>query len=344
MRLELSHHISNDVDEKKSFFNHLPFKFRDIFLSDDLISAILSEEFADTDELCGLCDVALKYGFMNLRIDDMIVSETYIKYALEQFPDLKLSYNLVNSIEKHSRPILWFGVPLETPYELSGSTSVGCATLVNLAASIEAPICGLSPSKFPNSLMFDFLEFVSNISRPIGLIGGDHRVVAHFLKPVKSKLNGQKIAYVHIDAHHDLYGWESGKLYNLPSTVCSDLMKEDITEHIFMIGLRDSRTDLSAAISSGKNIHIGMQNTAREIFDSCYVHLSIDVDVLDPSLCRAVTNPLPRGFSLEKLFLEIDAVFNFVTPNSFSICEYSGSDLESAKKISEIFTHVIEKN
>lgn len=44
-------------------------------------------------------------------------------------------------------------------------------------------------------------------------------------------------------------------------------------------------------------------------------HLSVDIDVLDPEITPGVTNPLPDGWFLERLFCELEALFAVRKPD-----------------------------
>ena len=58
-------------------------------------------------------------------------------------------------------------------------------------------------------------------------------------------------------------------------------------------------------------------------------HLSIDVDVLDPKICPGVTNPLPNGWSLNRLLIELAALFRARIPDSVSLVEATSESLET---------------
>lgn len=151
----------------------------------------------------------------------------------------------------------------------------------------------------------------------VGLLGGDHSTPFGLYKALAEKHDEYGI--LQIDAHCDLKKAYEGFKYSHASIMYNALNEIPQIKTITQVGVRDMSQDEWEYIqnSNGRVIPYFDQDIkerqfggdtfreiAAEIIESLpqKVHISFDIDGLDPKLCPNTGTPVPGGFELDRMF------------------------------------------
>lgn len=152
-----------------------------------------------------------------------------------------------------------------------------------------------------------------NKGKLVGLVGGDHSTPFGFFKAQAAKHGDFGI--LHIDAHKDLRKAFEGFTYSHASIMYNALSIESV-KSLTSVGLRDfcqeekdvadndSRVNvftystLQKEQFNGKNWHEQCEEIISKLPEK--VHISFDIDGLDPTLCPNTGTPVPGGFSFDE--------------------------------------------
>lgn len=151
----------------------------------------------------------------------------------------------------------------------------------------------------------------------VGLLGGDHSTPFGLYKALAEQHDEYGI--LQIDAHCDLKKAYEGFKYSHASIMYNALNEIPQIKTITQVGVRDMSQDEWEYIqnSNGRVIPYFDQDIkerqfsgdtfreiAAEIINSLpqKVHLSFDIDGLDPKLCPNTGTPVPGGFELDRMF------------------------------------------
>lgn len=153
-------------------------------------------------------------------------------------------------------------------------------------------------------------------------IGGEHTITYAILRALK-----KRTLLIYFDAHLDMRDeWPLGQKLSHATHVRRLVEHEKDNVFVINIGARAYDTEEIEYARTQKNIIILTHSILKEIppgsvlkivrsavreFDPEIVYLSIDVDVLDPSLV-ATSNPEGGGFSYNDLFTLLSGVVNIV--------------------------------
>jgi agmatinase len=148
-----------------------------------------------------------------------------------------------------------------------------------------------------------------NAGKCVGLVGGDHSTPLGFFRALASR--HAQFGILHIDAHMDLRIAYEGFEYSHASIMYNALKLPQISK-IVQVGIRDFceeekgvATDegnrvkvfTNAALQQerfkGANWHQQCEAIISELPD--HVHISFDIDGLDPTLCPNTGTPVPGG-------------------------------------------------
>jgi len=144
-----------------------------------------------------------------------------------------------------------------------------------------------------------------NPARKKVFIGGDHSISYPIVKYLFE--HGETAKVIAIDAHADFRDSYKGKKF---SNACVMRRIAELVgfENIIEIGVRSSSEEEYASLNQ---IRVYDAEMLREKSVECVLdeigegeektYLSIDIDVLDPSIAQGVENPEPCGMSLESL-------------------------------------------
>ena len=173
-------------------------------------------------------------------------------------------------------------------------------------------------------------ELIMGNHCPINL-GGDHSISIGTVAS-SVKMYGDDLKVVWVDAHADLNSIEeskSGNIHGMPvnmllgiESMLPQWIRDNILkpEQLLYIGLRDL-DEYEKEVLKEFNIEYydmdtinkyGLKDLLGAYEDCSYskVHLSIDVDGLDPSIIPSTGTPVPGGLSMEELKLIIELYYD----------------------------------
>ena len=140
--------------------------------------------------------------------------------------------------------------------------------------------------------------------KPI-LIGGEHSASVGVIKALTKKY--EKLTVIHLDAHRDLAFDYVGEKYSHATVMrrCHE-MGADLVQ----IGIRSSSADEEEFVKSTYNIQTFKSSDVHRHMDAIEyylinidgpIYISIDMDVLDPSIAPNVGNPTPGGLYISEI-------------------------------------------
>jgi arginase len=194
--------------------------------------------------------------------------------------------------------------------------------------------------RFESDLAYEVYKYLRNNLFPI-VIGGDHSIAIGSVSGTKMAFPTERIGVVWIDAHADLHSpWTtpSGNVHGMPLALLMNIEKKGnnrpkmftldvwdrlrkigasgpkvLPSDLVFIGLRDHEPEERAIIEEHKIKVItvkdlrakGAQATVAETLahlSTCdKVHVSFDVDSLDPSISVGTGTPVPDGLFLAEV-------------------------------------------
>lgn len=138
-------------------------------------------------------------------------------------------------------------------------------------------------------------------------VGGDHSISFPIVKGLSDK---KKFDIIQLDAHLDFKDNILGLKYTNSSPI-KRISELSPVNNITSIGIRGTRTreeDYKDAINNGNNIitsyqlqKSGVNSILERITYSDNAYVTIDIDVLDPSIAPGTGSPEPEGLSFEQL-------------------------------------------
>jgi len=157
------------------------------------------------------------------------------------------------------------------------------------------------------------LQFLNN-GQMVCLIGGDHSTSLGLLQ-AQSEIH-EKFGVLHIDAHADLREAYEGFQFSHGSVMYNALPITQLKK-IVQVGIRDySKEEADRVASEPRVIQFPWETITHRMFeghsweDICddiirslpqKVHISLDVDGLDPSYCPHTGTPVPGGLSYDQM-------------------------------------------
>ncbi len=171
-------------------------------------------------------------------------------------------------------------------------------------------------SKFLNNWVYVETKALLDNGKLVGLIGGDHSTPIGFYKALAEKHGNFGI--LQIDAHADLRKDFEGFKYSHASTMYNSLQEIDAIEKLVQVGVRDYCEEEYTYIQENANRVVTFfdQNIkersfsgktwdeeVRDIINSLpeKVHISFDIDGLDPKLCPHTGTPVPGGLQEQQV-------------------------------------------
>lgn len=148
----------------------------------------------------------------------------------------------------------------------------------------------------------------------VGLVGGDHSTPLGFYRAHAAR--HKKFGILHIDAHLDLRKAYEGFTYSHASIMYNALAIPQL-ERIVSVGIRDFCEAENTVFlkEKGRVRVVRSADVRRQQFDGVTwreqcdaiinglpdkVHISFDIDGLDPTLCPNTGTPVPGGFQYEE--------------------------------------------
>jgi agmatinase len=170
---------------------------------------------------------------------------------------------------------------------------------------------------FLNSWVYEQTSSLLKRGKLVGLLGGDHASPFGFFKAIGEQ-HGE-FGILQIDAHCDLRIAYEGFVYSHASVMYNALNEIDQLKKLVQVGVRDYSDDELDLIegSNGRIVTFFDKQiktrqyegeTWRQIADDIVerlpqkVHISFDIDGLDPKLCPNTGTPVHGGFEVEQIF------------------------------------------
>ncbi|MCM0592716.1 MAG: agmatinase SpeB [Gloeotrichia echinulata DVL01] len=167
-----------------------------------------------------------------------------------------------------------------------------------------------------NQWLFAQSQQAINNGKRVAVIGGDHSSPLGYFQALAA--NYANYGILHIDAHADLRDAYEGFEFSHAS-IMFNAMKIPQISKLVQVGLRDICYDEVEIINQSQGRIVAYYDPAikqtlysgttwidlcREIISHLpeYVHISFDVDGLDPKLCPNTGTPVPGGLELEQTF------------------------------------------
>lgn len=197
-------------------------------------------------------------------------------------------------------------------------------------------------SHFLNNWVYQQTKALLDADKLVALLGGDHSTPFGFYKALAEKWGDFGI--LQIDAHCDLREGYEGFVYSHASIMYNALNEIPQLQKLVQVGIRDYSQGEAEFIEQNKDriipyfdrdIRVRQYEgeTFRQIADEIIqqlpdkVHISFDIDGLDPKLCPNTGTPVQGGFEAEQVFYLFDKLRKSGKQIiGFDLCEVSWSE------------------
>lgn len=185
-------------------------------------------------------------------------------------------------------------------------------------------VCDLGDIKIahPESDFNLILQRVATLPNMPILLGGDHSVTIPILQGQRERYKNQRLGVLWVDAHPDLCDFFDGSRISHANTMRRALEFGIAPHDVCMVGLRSWEEQEIDLIENG-GIHVytaaavadrGMRNVADSVYnilnDCDAVHISLDIDCLDPSVAPGTGIPEFGGLTSRDVLTLIKAMQN----------------------------------
>lgn len=193
--------------------------------------------------------------------------------------------------------------------------------------------------RFESDLAYEVFKYLRNSVFPI-VVGGDHSIAIGSVSGTKMAFPDKRLGVVWIDAHADLHTpWTtpSGNVHGMPLALLMHIEKKGrnrprvftmdtwdrlrkigvngpklVPKDLVFIGLRDYEPEEKAIIEEhgikvitvedlrSKGAAKVVQETLAHLSLCDHIHVSFDVDCLDPSISVGTGTPVPNGLFLDE--------------------------------------------
>ncbi|WP_414753438.1 agmatinase SpeB [Anabaena sp. CCY 9910] len=192
-----------------------------------------------------------------------------------------------------------------------------------------------------NQWLFTQCQVAMNQGKQVAVIGGDHSSPLGYFQALAAKY--PNFGILHIDAHADLRDAYEGFEFSHASIMFNGLKLPQISK-LVQVGLRDISHDEVQMIDESHGRIVAYYDPmikqklyggtnwielSREIVNHLpeYVHISFDVDGLDPKLCPNTGTPVPGGLELEQVFCLFRELVNSGRKIiGFDVCEVGDAE------------------
>jgi agmatinase len=168
-----------------------------------------------------------------------------------------------------------------------------------------------------NNWVYEQTKALLNRGKLVGLLGGDHSTPLGFFKAIAEK--HKDFGILQIDAHFDLRESYVGFKYSHASIMFNALKEIPELKKLIQIGIRDYSEGECECVHDSKGRVLTYfdkimkdrqfegetwKQIVNEIVDKLpdKVHISFDIDGLDPKLCPNTGTPVPGGFETEQVY------------------------------------------
>lgn len=214
--------------------------------------------------------------------------------------------------------------------------------------------------KSNNGLAAKVLSAFENNTLPF-IIGGDHSLALGSIAGA-SKYLGNDLAVIWIDAHGDINTHEtspSGNIHGMPLAASMGIGYEKLTsiffdsfkvkpENVFILACRDlDKGELELIDNLNMNVWTnddintkGINEVIKELLSLINkkniknIHLSYDIDCLDPEYVPGTGTPVNDGLSFEQSKILLESIFSTSLVKSVDFVEYN-PDLDKNNKTKE---------
>ena len=147
-------------------------------------------------------------------------------------------------------------------------------------------------------------ELIELNVKPI-IIGGEHSASIGAIRALAEKY--EKLTVIHLDAHRDLAFEFIGEKYSHATVM---RRAHEMGVDLVQIGIRSSSKDEEDFVKSTYNIQTFKNRDVHKHMDAIEyylinidgpIYISIDMDVVDPSIAPSVGNPTPGGLFISEL-------------------------------------------
>lgn len=187
-------------------------------------------------------------------------------------------------------------------------------------------------NSFNEYLYYQVLSSINNNNLPL-VLGGDHSIaIASALASIKKHVN---LGIIWFDAHGDFNTFEttaSGNIHGLPLAVLCNYEKKLLAtfhkgsfynpQNAVLVGARDidKPGELNNLKNAGVTIfttddikNLGMDYVYTKAFEIASngtqgIHISYDLDVIDPNIAPGVSIPAKDGINLEEAYCFVDYI------------------------------------
>lgn len=273
-------------------------------------------------------------GILEVGAGDYCMPLRARRYYEEQFQSQATRRTLSKWMKGPLPRTMWIGLPHCNLAMLAHSTAVGLAEILSIANSETVAVLGVLPDLSPlprtAASLHNLVGLSENLGIRLGVIGGDHLATWSLLNAVKSVHSDIRVQYIHIDAHHDLYGYRSsGTADQLNhANFLADLLQRGCVDRAVLVGCRDRAEPLQHAVADG--LPVSQEKIAAwrptDWTETAHTHLSIDVDVLDPRFAPAVSSPIEGGWTVRALTTAVEQIVATTKVDSCSVVECGGGD------------------
>jgi len=208
-----------------------------------------------------------------------------------------------------------------------------------------------------NEWVYRRCEYWKNRGKTVGLLGGDHSIPLGYLRLLAERRDGFGI--LHVDAHHDLRAAYEGFTWSHASIFYNALSTLTGISKLVQVGVRDyCDQEFSYARARSSRITVYYDRDVRrrlyrgENWDGLCreitsrlpgaVHISIDIDGLEPWLCPSTGTPVPGGLAYEEMIFLLDTLKNSGREIiGFDLCEVApGPDGWDANTGARVLFHL----
>lgn len=217
-----------------------------------------------------------------------------------------------------------------------------------------------------NKLAKKVNEIINIGERPI-VIGGDHSIALGSISGVSAE---KKVGVLWIDAHGDMNTDKStvtGHIHGMPLAALQGLGDRDLvnchytgkkvdSDKVVILGARDVDKEEQILIEKNKVkiiyfdevIKKGLDNILEEIkeyLEVDFLHISFDVDSMDPKVSPGVSTPVKGGFSADEVFKIFQFCFEKYELSSIDIVElnpYYDKENMTANFVNDLVKFILE--
>jgi len=198
---------------------------------------------------------------------------------------------------------------------------------------------GVIPTDIKKSLerVSEGIENLIEFEKPFLVLGGDHSSTIGIGDALEQ--SNTSVHYIYIDAHMDLYDEVKESRFSHACTL-RRLSEKESFSGATILGYRDfspiqvdyaKQNDIQSYttdfLQSQKDLfEFGTILTRKLAVKHQYFHISVDLDVLDPSFAPGVGNPVACGISSKELISLLSGIFSGLSSQklfSWDIVEYN---------------------